>query len=160
MGESPSVRRTETGGPGTVSTETGTTGASGRVGMVLVSHSVYVARSVAQLAQDLAAGGATAPIAPAGGTDEGGVGTSAARVADAARAVDQGAGVVVLADLGSAVLTVRALLAEEDELPTGTRLVDAPFLEGAVAALVSASAGADADAVCAAAEEAYQYRKL
>ena len=50
--------------------------------------------------------------------------------------------VAVLTDLGSAVLTVKALLAEGDELPEGTRLVDAPFVEGAVAA-----------------SEAYMYRK-
>ncbi|MBB1256510.1 PTS-dependent dihydroxyacetone kinase phosphotransferase subunit DhaM [Streptomyces alkaliterrae] len=131
----------------------------GPVGLVLVSHSAQVAESVARLARDLAAGGAVAPVEAAGGTDDGGVGTSSERVAAAARRVDGGAGVVVLADLGSAVLTVRALLAE-DELPSGTRLADAPFLEGAVAALVAASAGADAEAVAAAAEEAYGYRKL
>lgn len=130
------------------------------VGLVLVSHSARVAESVGQLARDLAPGGAHAPLAAAGGTDDGGVGTSADRVAAAAHEVDQGAGVVVLADLGSAVLTVRTLLADEDELPPGTVLADAPFLEGTVSALVTASAGADAAAVVAAAEEAYQYRKL
>lgn len=137
---------------------TGSTGA-GKVGLVLVSHSAEVAESVARLASDLAAGGARAPITAAGGSDTGGVGTSADRVTAAVLRADQGAGVVVLADLGSAVLTVRSLLADE-ELPAGTELADAPFLEGAVAALVSASAGADAEGVRAAAEEAYQYRKL
>lgn len=55
---------------------------------------------------------------------------------------------------------MKALLAEGDELPDGTRLVDAPFLEGAVAALVTASAGGDLDAVEAAASEAYAYHKV
>ncbi|WP_420918253.1 PTS-dependent dihydroxyacetone kinase phosphotransferase subunit DhaM, partial [Streptomyces caniscabiei] len=73
--------------------------------------------------------------------------------------VDRGAGVAVLTDLGSAVLTVKALLAEGDELPADTRLVDAPFVEGAVAAVVTASTGADLTAVAAAASEAYSYRK-
>ncbi|AYG84420.1 hypothetical protein DWB77_06634 [Streptomyces hundungensis] len=73
--------------------------------------------------------------------------------------MDRGAGVAVLVDLGSAVLTVKALLAEGDELPTGTRLLDAPFVEGAVAAVVSASAGAGLEAVVAAAAEARTYRK-
>ncbi|GAA2251309.1 PTS fructose transporter subunit IIA [Streptomyces ruber] len=130
-----------------------------RVGIVLVSHSAAVASSVAELAVGLAGGGATAPVAPAGGTADGGLGTSAELLAAAAAAVDRGAGVAVLADLGSAVLTVKALLAEGDELPPGTRLVDAPFVEGAVAAVVTASAGADLDAVEAAAREAYTYRK-
>ncbi|MFJ9642056.1 PTS-dependent dihydroxyacetone kinase phosphotransferase subunit DhaM [Streptomyces sp. NPDC004244] len=131
---------------------------AGLVGIVLVSHSAQVAESVAELAAGLAAGGPVAPIAAAGGTPDGGLGTSAERITAAAREVDRGAGVALLADLGSAVLTVKALLADE-ELPSGARLVDAPFVEGAVAAVVAASAGAPIDAVALAASEAYTYRK-
>ncbi|MER5994881.1 MULTISPECIES: PTS-dependent dihydroxyacetone kinase phosphotransferase subunit DhaM [Streptomyces] len=129
------------------------------VGIVLVSHSATVAASVAELAKGLAGAGAAVPVAPAGGTESGGLGTSAELVSAAAASVDRGAGVAVLADLGSAVLTVKALLAEGDELPEQTRLVDAPFVEGAVAAVVTAAAGADLAAVEAAASEAYTYRK-
>lgn len=131
------------------------------VGVVLVSHSAAVAASVAELATGLAGGGTarTAPVAPAGGDGDGGLGTSSELITAAAAAVDRGAGVAVLTDLGSAVLTVKALLAEGDELPPDTRLVDAPFVEGAVAAVVTASAGADLAAVEAAAAEAYTYRK-
>lgn len=134
-------------------------GAGAQVGIVLVSHSGPVAESVAALAAGLAGGGATAPVAAAGGTPDGGLGTSAELICAAARSVDRGAGVALLVDLGSAVLTVKALLAEGDELPEGARLVDAPFVEGAVAAVVTASAGADIAAVAAAAGEAYAYRK-
>ncbi|MFI1675667.1 MULTISPECIES: PTS fructose transporter subunit IIA [unclassified Streptomyces] len=130
------------------------------VGVVLVSHSGPVAEAVAALAVGLAGGGTTAPVAAAGGTADGGLGTSAELISAAASRVDGGAGVAVLTDLGSAVLTVKALIAEGDELPYGTRLVDAPFVEGAVAAVVSASAGADLAAVEAAAAEAYTYRKV
>ncbi|MFF1401000.1 PTS-dependent dihydroxyacetone kinase phosphotransferase subunit DhaM [Streptomyces sp. NPDC058287] len=143
-------------------TDPGSVG-SGRekvVGIVLVSHSRAVAESVAELATGLAGGGAVVPLAPAGGTEDGGLGTNAELIRGAARSVDRGAGVALLADLGSAVLTVKALLAEGDELPDGARLVDAPFVEGAVAAVVTASAGADLDAVEAAAVEAYTYRKV
>ncbi|MGY0488476.1 PTS-dependent dihydroxyacetone kinase phosphotransferase subunit DhaM [Streptomyces sp. WG-D5] len=129
------------------------------VGIVLVSHSREVAESVARLAAGLAGGGATAPVAAAGGTADGGLGTSSELISAAAAEVDRGAGVAVLVDLGSAVLTVKALLAEGDELPDATRLVDAPFVEGAIAAVVTASTGADLDAVAAAASEAYTYRK-
>ncbi|MCE3034765.1 MULTISPECIES: PTS-dependent dihydroxyacetone kinase phosphotransferase subunit DhaM [unclassified Streptomyces] len=128
------------------------------VGIVLVSHSAEVAASVVALAKGLAGGAAAVPVAPAGGTEGGGLGTSAELISAAAASVDRGAGVAVLTDLGSAVLTVKALLAE-DELPEDTRLVDAPFLEGAVAAVVTASTGADLAAVEAAATEAYAYRK-
>ncbi|MFF9038556.1 dihydroxyacetone kinase phosphoryl donor subunit DhaM [Streptomyces sp. NPDC014892] len=130
-----------------------------RVGIVLVSHSAAVADSVAELARGLAGAGASVPVAPAGGTEEGGLGTSAELISAAAASVDRGAGVAVLTDLGSAVLTVKALLAEGDELPADTRLVDAPFVEGAVAAVVTASTGADLTTVAAAAAEAYTYRK-
>ncbi|WP_404828825.1 PTS sugar transporter subunit IIA domain-containing protein [Streptomyces dioscori] len=130
------------------------------VGVVLVSHSAAVAASVAELATGLAGGGTLAPVAAAGGDGDGGLGTSSELISAAAAAVDRGAGVAVLTDLGSAVLTVKALLAEGDELPPDTRLVDAPFVEGAVAAVVTASAGADLAAVEAAAAEAYTYRKV
>ncbi|MFE5752586.1 PTS-dependent dihydroxyacetone kinase phosphotransferase subunit DhaM [Streptomyces massasporeus] len=130
------------------------------VGIVLVSHSAEVAASVAELAKGLAGGGPAVLVAPAGGTEGGGLGTSSELIAAAAASVDRGAGVAVLTDLGSAVLTVKALLAEGDELPEPTRLVDAPFVEGAVAAVVTASTGADLAAVEAAATEAYAYRKV
>ncbi|MFE1910331.1 PTS-dependent dihydroxyacetone kinase phosphotransferase subunit DhaM [Streptomyces anandii] len=129
------------------------------VGIVLVSHSAEVAASVAELAKGLAGGTTSVPVSPAGGRPGGGLGTSAELVSAAAASVDRGAGVAVLTDLGSAVLTVKALLAEGDELPGNTRLVDAPFVEGAVAAVVTAATGADLDAVEAAAVEAYGYRK-
>ncbi|MFB7279067.1 PTS-dependent dihydroxyacetone kinase phosphotransferase subunit DhaM [Streptomyces hydrogenans] len=135
-------------------------GGPDRVGIVLVSHSAAVADAVAELARGLAGGGDPAPVAAAGGTPDGGLGTSSELIVAAAEAVDTGAGVALLVDLGSAVLTVKALLAEGDELPEGARLVDAPFVEGAVAALVTASAGGDLDAVAAAASEAYGYRKV
>ncbi|MET9322358.1 PTS fructose transporter subunit IIA [Streptomyces sp. NPDC003038] len=134
------------------------TGRPAVVGIVLVSHSARVAESVAELARGLAAGGPVVPVAAAGGTADGGLGTSAELIVAAAREVDRGAGVALLTDLGSSVLTVKALLVD-DELPAGSRLVDAPFLEGAVAAVVAASAGVALDAVEAAAAEAYTYRK-
>lgn len=130
-----------------------------QVGIVLVSHSSEVADSVAQLARELG-GGEAAPVVGAGGAAGGGTGTSSERISEAAHAVDSGAGVALLADLGSAVLTVKSLLAEGDQLPEPARLVDAPLVEGAIAAAVTASGGADLDAVAAAAEEAYQYRKV
>ncbi len=130
----------------------------GQVGVVLVSHSAEVARSVVELALGLSAGGTPPPVAAAGGTPDGGLGTSSELIAEAVRSVDRGAGVALLADLGSAVLTIKSLI-EDEELPDGARLVDAPFVEGAVAAVVTAGTGADLDAVAAAAADAYSYRK-
>ncbi|MDJ0384823.1 PTS fructose transporter subunit IIA [Streptomyces sp. G-G2] len=129
------------------------------VGIVLVSHSAAVARSVMDLACAMVADGPPVPVAAAGGTPDGGLGTSAELIVAAARSVDQGAGVALIADLGSSVLTVKALLVDE-ELPPGSRLLDAPFLEGAVGAVVTAATGAPLDAVASAAGEAYAYRKV
>ena len=127
-----------------------------QVGIVLVSHSVRLAEGAADLAAQV--GGGTVTVVAAGGTDDGGLGTSAAKVERALRLAESGAGVVVLPDLGSAVLTVRALL--EDLPDVSVALADAPFVEGAVAATVTAAAGADLTAVAKAAEEAWHARKL
>jgi phosphoenolpyruvate---glycerone phosphotransferase subunit DhaM len=129
-----------------------------RVGIVLVSHSSALAEGAAELAGQV--GGDTVTIVPAGGTDDGGIGTSAAKVHDAIVAASGGAGVLVLPDLGSSVLTMRVLLAEPGDLPEPVALADAPFVEGAVAAVIAAAAGGDIKAVLAAAEEARHARKL
>jgi PTS hybrid protein len=133
-----------------------------RVGVVLVSHSRILAEATAQLCTDLVGTGDPAPVIAAGGRPDGGIGTSAELIAEAAKQADQGVGVVIVADLGSAVLTARTLLAdaEDDALPFPTRLADAPFVEGAVAAVVTASAGGDLSAVVDAAEDAYRVHKL
>jgi PTS hybrid protein len=127
-----------------------------RVGIVLVSHSARLAEGTADLAGQVSGG--TVRVLAAGGTDDGELGTSAEKIGAAVASAETGAGVLVLPDLGSAVLTVRAML---EDLP-GARVVlaDAPFVEGAVAATVTAVGGADLKAVAQAAEEAWQARKL
>ena len=129
-----------------------------RVGIVLVSHSASLAEGTAELAGQV--GGGTVTIATAGGTDDGRLGTSIDKVAAAIRHADAGAGVLILPDLGSSVLTVRALLADPDDLPEQVVMADAPFVEGAVAAAVTAAGGGDLKAVLDAAQEARHARKL
>jgi PTS hybrid protein len=132
--------------------------AEAKVGVVLVSHSAWLAEGTAELAAQI--GGGTVPIGTAGGTDDGGIGTSIAKIRRALSLADAGAGVVILPDLGSSVLTVRALLAEPDDLPEPLAVADAPFVEGAVAATVTSAAGGDVKAVLSAAQEAWNVRKL
>jgi phosphoenolpyruvate---glycerone phosphotransferase subunit DhaM len=139
----------------------GTEGTQGgkTVGIVLVSHSAALAEGAAVVASQIS-GGIVAVIG-AGGTEDGGIGTSIEKVRRALRLASSGAGVVIVPDLGSSVLTVRALLAEpDDETPEQVLLADAPFVEGAVAATVTAAAGGDVTAVLAAAEGARHARKL
>ena len=130
---------------------------TGTVGIVLVSHSAELAAGAAHLAAQVSGG--TVTIIAAGGTDDDELGTSAAKVERGLRLAESGAGVVVLPDLGSAVLTVRAVLEDYGEAEN-VLLADAPFVEGAVAATVTAAAGGDIKAVAAAAEEARNARKL
>jgi PTS hybrid protein len=92
----------------------------------------------------------------AGGLEDGSLGTSFDRIEAALeRAAQDGRSVVVLTDLGSAVLTAEAVLEFAcDEVGARVRLADAPFVEGAVAAAVAAAGRADLAAVLAAAERA------
>jgi dihydroxyacetone kinase phosphotransfer subunit len=121
------------------------------VGIVLVSHSFELARGLAALASQLA--GDEVRVEPAGGGPDGTLGTTDDTVREAIARADRGQGVVVLADLGSSILTVRHLL-EEGQGNGHIRLVDAPFVEGAIAAAVMSSAGQDLVDVARAAEEA------
>jgi PTS hybrid protein len=126
------------------------------VGIVVVSHSREIASGTVALAGQMA--GPDVRIEGAGGTEDGRLGTDADRVRAAIDAADAGDGVIVLGDLGSAILTARAVLAGEDE--ERVRLVDAPLVEGAVAAAVTASAGLGLDEVASAAQEAWGAAKL
>jgi PTS hybrid protein len=127
---------------------------AGRVGLVFVSHSAKIAAGLVELARQMAP---TVRLVPAGGTDAGTIGTSFDMITTALTEADGGAGVVVLCDLGSAILTAetaRDFLDESEQ--DRVRIVDAPLVEGGVAAAVAAEIGGDLDAVVAAARTALQ----
>jgi phosphoenolpyruvate---glycerone phosphotransferase subunit DhaM len=126
------------------------------VGIVLVSHSAQLAAGLRELVAQMSAD--AVPIVAAGGTADGGLGTSYDLVLAAIKEADRGAGVLVLPDLGSSVLTSRAVL--DDHPRTDVIVVDTPFVEGAVAAAVAASSGDDLGGVVRAAEEARDVRKF
>ena len=134
-------------------------GENGYVGLILVSHSGPIAEGLAELVAQVA--GPDVPIVAVGGASDGSLGTDGGKVLDALRAAAAGAGAVVLMDLGSSVLAVRAAQGElsQEELE---RIVvaDAPLVEGAVAAGVTASSGGSAEDVAAAAQEARSVAKL
>ncbi|HEX8863001.1 MAG TPA: dihydroxyacetone kinase phosphoryl donor subunit DhaM [Actinomycetes bacterium] len=123
------------------------------VGLVVVSHSAKVAEGVVEMAAQMAAG---VRIEAAGGTDEGGIGTDATLIAEAIAAADSGDGVLVFADLGSAVLSAQLAIDElVDEQRRGSvRIADAPLVEGAVIAAIQASTGSSLDEVAEAARGA------
>ena len=126
--------------------------ASGNVGVVFVSHSSRIAEGLVDLARQMAP---SAALIAAGGTDDGRIGTSFDLVSAAIADADSGAGVAVLCDLGSAILTAEtALDFLDDDVRTRVRIVDAPLVEGGVAAAVAAEAGEALEQVVAAAESA------
>lgn len=128
------------------------------VGLVIISHSSSIAAGVAELVRQVA--GPDVPIVTAAGGPDGSLGTDGGRVLEVLRAAGDGAGAVVLTDLGSSILSARAALAELGDDAGLLVLVDAPLVEGAVAAGVTASTGAVLEDVAAAAAEARHARKL
>jgi PTS hybrid protein len=126
------------------------------IGIVLVSHSATLAQGLAEMLA--AIGSADVPVAVAGGAEHGGLGTSVEFIQAAIDAADRGEGVVIIPDLGSSVLSARTVLGDAD----GTRavLVDAPFVEGAVAAAVTAASGASLEDVAEAARQARDVPKF
>ena len=129
------------------------------VGLVVVSHSAKVAEGVVEMAAQMAAG---VVIRPAGGTDDGGIGTDATLIAEAIAAADDGDGVLVFADLGSAVLSAQLAIDElVDERHHGrVRIAEAPLVEGAVIAAIQASTGSSLEEVDVAARGAAGMNKV
>lgn len=118
------------------------------IGLVVVSHSRQLAAGVAELAGQMAP---RVAIVPSGGDGAGGLGTDYVAVGEAIAQADSGSGVVVLFDLGSAKM-VADMAAEEAD--GSVVVVDAPLVEGAVAAAVRAQGGAGLAEVAAAASSA------
>lgn len=120
--------------------------------MLIVSHSEKIAVGITELARQMAP---TTRLVAAGGTDDGGIGTSFDRVSAGVAEADTGDGVIILCDLGSAVLTAETVLDFlDDDLRARVRIAEAPVVEGAVAAAVAAESGDSLDAVVAAAQSA------
>jgi phosphocarrier protein FPr len=125
------------------------------VGLVLVSHSAELAAAVKALAEQQTQG--RAAIAAVGGTGfpDQPFGTDAMAILEAIQSVYSDDGVLVLMDLGSAIMSAETALEFMDpDQAAHVRLSPAPFIEGAMAASVQASIGMDLDAVAAEALEA------
>lgn len=126
-----------------------------KVGLVVVSHSRALAEAAVELALIMVPG-EPPTIEIAAGTEYGGFGTDATAVFEAIMQADQGDGVLVFVDLGSAItsadfaLEMLADMGEEVEL----RVLAAPFVEGLTAAVVLAATGAGLEAIAAEAEGA------
>lgn len=127
-----------------------------RVGIVIVSHSRAIAEGTAQLAAAMAP---RVRLVASGGLD-GGLGTDAVAIADAIRAANDGAGVVILVDLGSAVLAAQTALELLGAEAADVRISRGPLVEGAVIGAVEAEIGGTLEKVLAAAESARDLPKV
>lgn len=101
------------------------------VGIVIVSHSQKLAEGVVEVAQMMAK---NAPIIAAGGLEDGTLGTSYDKICAALKEVYSADGVIILMDMGSAVMTTEMVLEDLDK--PNVKMIDCPLVEGAVLAAI------------------------
>ena len=106
------------------------------VGIVIVSHSQKLAEGVVEISKMMAA---DAPIAAAGGLEDGELGTSYEKICAAVEEVYSADGVIILMDMGSAVMTTEMVLEDLDK--PNVKMLDCPLVEGAVLAAVESEGG-------------------
>lgn len=125
------------------------------VGIVIVSHSAKLAEGVVDLARMMAR---TVPIAAAGGLEDGSFGTSFEKISNVIDQVYSDDGVLILMDMGSAVMTAEMVVESMD----GRKIVlaDCPVAEGAVTAAVAAEAGAPLEEILEDLEQVGSQKKL
>lgn len=131
------------------------------MGLVLISHSGPLVDGLRDMVMQVA--GDDVPVATAGGTEDGRLGTSALRISAAIRStLDAGADdALVLLDLGSAALSLEVALEDFDGAQRArVHVSEAPLVEGAILAAVQASIGASIDDVIAAAQGAASMAKI
>jgi phosphoenolpyruvate-protein phosphotransferase/dihydroxyacetone kinase phosphotransfer subunit len=130
------------------------------VGIVIVSHSRQLAEGVAELATQMTQGKAAIALAAGVNDPEHPIGTDAIAIMTAIEAVYHEDGVVVLMDLGSALLsTEMALELLDDEVRSRVFMSAAPLVEGTLAAVVAAAAGLTAQQVLQEAEAALEAKQ-
>ncbi|MBE8950015.1 MAG: PTS-dependent dihydroxyacetone kinase phosphotransferase subunit DhaM [Quinella sp. 3Q1] len=125
------------------------------VGIVIVSHSQKLAEGVVEISKMMAA---QAPIAAAGGLEDGSLGTSYEKICAAVEEVYSADGVIILMDMGSAVMTTEMVLEDLDK-PL-VKMIDCPLVEGAVLAAVESAGGQTLQEISERMEESRTTRKF
>ena len=106
------------------------------VGIVIVSHSQKLAEGVVEISKMMAA---QAPLIAAGGLEDGSLGTSYEKILAAIEKVYSADGVIILPDMGSAVMATEMVLENFDK-PL-VKMIDSPLVEGAILAAVESVGG-------------------
>ncbi len=125
------------------------------VGVVIVSHSKDLAQSIVEYTKLMAG---EAVVAAAGGTDDGEFGTSFQKIYEAIETVYSEEGVVILMDMGSAVMTAEMVLEAFDA--DNVEMVDCPIVEGALVATVNAQIGMSRQEIIAELNELRHFKKF
>ena len=125
------------------------------VGFVIVSHSAKLAEGVTDLARMMAR---TVPIAPAGGLEDGSFGTSFEKISNAVDEVYSEDGVIMLMDMGSAVMTAEMVIESMEDRKIV--MADCPIAEGAVTGTVSAESGSSLEEILEELEQVGTQKKL
>ncbi len=130
-----------------------------KIGVVLVSHSEYIAKGLRDLVNEMNDG--SVPVVAAGGADGGRIGTSAIRIQEAIESLEECEHILIYADLGSSILSAETAMDIIDEdLADKVQIVDAPIVEGALAGVVQAVISDDVDEVVRVSEEAAKVHKI
>lgn len=128
------------------------------VGIVIVSHSPKVADGVKDLALQMSK--KNQPIEAVGGTEDGKIGSDPMRILSAIEKVNQGEGVIVLADIGSSIMSVGVAKEMLDEdVANSVYLANAPLVEGTIAAVIEASMGSCVDKILQTANDSRNLNK-
>ena len=128
------------------------------VGIVIVSHSKQIADGTKELIDQVAS--KQKGIIAAGGMEDGSIGTDAMRISEAIKQANDGDGVVVLADLGSGIMSAETAIELLEDEHIDVRLADAPIVEGAITASITAACGSSIEEVIAAAEQTRTVKKI
>ena len=129
------------------------------IGFVLVSHSRKLAEGAKELGLMMAP---DVPVEAAGGMADGSPGTDYSLICEAIEKVAPAAedGILVIMDMGSSCMTTEMVLEDRGDVLPRTVMVDCPFAEGTVAAMVSASMGLELEEVVRSAREACSCSKF
>lgn len=127
------------------------------VSLVLVSHSKQLAESLVGLIRQMAGSELKIGVAAGAGEDHAEFGTDATQIAQVITEVDSPDGILILMDLGSAILSAEmALELLPDDVREHVHFCPAPLVEGSIAAGVQASLGSDLFTVCREARQSLQ----
>ncbi|MDR2183400.1 MAG: PTS-dependent dihydroxyacetone kinase phosphotransferase subunit DhaM [Clostridiales bacterium] len=121
------------------------------VSLILISHSPKIVEGIKDMLDEMAKG---IPLFVAGGNNAGGLGSDYELIKDAMHKAHSPDGVIILFDLGSSFMTADTVLDEMDDAMKSNFVVSrAPLVEGAIAAAIEISFGANLEDVQATLKE-------